>query len=105
MTGTPPCVEGVPIIKMICAMERFHALGRIKPSPETAPATAPPSPKAILLAKSETHTIKGQHALANSVASSASPRENDFASSISFGESGLDCAFQRAAVSPATEIE
>ena len=43
-------------------------------------------PLLILLAKSETSTIQGQHALVNSVCQSASSRENDFASSITFGE-------------------
>ena len=42
------CVEGVPTHKMIRAMERFDAIGRMKPSRETAPATAPPSPKATM---------------------------------------------------------
>jgi hypothetical protein len=33
---------------MIYAMERFDTIGRIKPSRETAPATAPPPPKATM---------------------------------------------------------
>jgi hypothetical protein len=45
-----------------------------------------PPQKLILLAKSETRTIQGPHALINSVGQSASPREHDFASSITFGE-------------------
>jgi len=40
----------------------------------------------ILLAKPATRTIQGQHPLVNSVCQSASPREDDFASSIIFGE-------------------
>jgi hypothetical protein len=40
----------------------------------------------ILLAKSETPTIQGRHALVYSVCQSASPSEHDFASSIIFGE-------------------
>jgi ABC-type uncharacterized transport system substrate-binding protein len=40
------CVKGGPTNKLIRAMERFDALGRMNPSPDTAPATAPPSPKA-----------------------------------------------------------
>jgi hypothetical protein len=35
------CVEGAPTHKMIRAMERFDAIGRINPSRETVPATAP----------------------------------------------------------------
>ena len=33
---------------MIRTMERFDAIGRMKPSREAAPATAPPSPKATM---------------------------------------------------------
>jgi hypothetical protein len=40
----------------------------------------------ILLAKSETRTIQGQHVLVNSVCQPANLRQNDFASSITFGE-------------------
>jgi hypothetical protein len=40
------------------------------------------SPKVILLAKPETRTIQGQHALVNAVCLPASPRQNDFASSL-----------------------
>jgi hypothetical protein len=36
---------------MIRAMERFDAVGRTTPSRETAPATAPPSPKATMTQK------------------------------------------------------
>jgi hypothetical protein len=36
----------------------------------------------ILMAKSETRTIQGQHALVNSVCRSTGPRQNDFAISI-----------------------
>jgi hypothetical protein len=39
------------------------------------------SPKVILLAKSETSTIRGRHVLVNSIGQGASPRKNDFASS------------------------
>jgi hypothetical protein len=49
----------------------------------------------ILLAKSETRTIQGQHAVVYSVCQSASPRENDFASRIKYAqepESGLKTA-------------
>ena len=35
-------VEGAPTHKMIRAMERFDAIGRITPSRESVPATAPP---------------------------------------------------------------
>jgi hypothetical protein len=42
------CVERVPTHKMIDAMERLHTIGRIQPSLETAPATAPPSPQATM---------------------------------------------------------
>jgi hypothetical protein len=42
----------------------------------------------ILLAKSETCTIQGQHALVNSACQPASPRQNDFAISITFGDKG-----------------
>jgi hypothetical protein len=45
------CVEGVPTHQMTRAMERFDAIGRMKPSRETAPATAPPSPKATMTHK------------------------------------------------------
>jgi hypothetical protein len=41
-------VEGAPTYKMISAMERLHTIGRRYPSPETAPATALPSPKALM---------------------------------------------------------
>jgi hypothetical protein len=33
---------------MIHALERFDAIGRMKPSRKTAPATAPPSPQATM---------------------------------------------------------
>ena len=45
-----------------------------------------PPQELILPAKSETRPIHGPHALINSVCQSANPRENDFASSITFGE-------------------
>jgi hypothetical protein len=40
----------------------------------------------ILLAKSETRTIQGQHALVTAVRQPTRPCQNDFASSITFGD-------------------
>jgi hypothetical protein len=40
----------------------------------------------ILLAKSETRTIQGQHALVTAVRQPTRPCQNDFASSITFGK-------------------
>jgi hypothetical protein len=71
---------------MIRAMERFDAIGRMKPSLETAPATAPPSPKVILLAKSEIRTIHVWQAGENRKSQDSGRRENDFASSIKSGQ-------------------
>jgi hypothetical protein len=50
--------------------------------------TSPSVSLLMLMAKSETSTIQGQHALVNAVCQPASPRENDFAISITFDAAG-----------------
>jgi Resolvase, N terminal domain len=48
------------------------------------------TPLLVLLAKSETSAMQRQHALVNSACRPACPRQNDFASSITFGESHVE---------------
>jgi hypothetical protein len=50
VSGEEDVVEGVPTNKMMRAMARFEVIGRRQPSRDPAPATAPPSPQAMLLA-------------------------------------------------------
>jgi hypothetical protein len=53
-----------------------------EPGCQSSPKFPGAWPVLILLAKSKTHAIQGQHALVHAVCQSASPRENDFAGRI-----------------------
>jgi hypothetical protein len=73
---------------------------RDPPPPQTWPRPSGSSSFLILMAKSEMHTIDGQHELENQLCQRTSSCETDFAISIAFGDVvwwvGMACLFRSA---------